>query len=364
LYFDPRPKIRRKDLYDRDEELGRFSDSLAYASLIVITGLRRSGKTSFMNVALAGCGCPSVVLDMRGLPFNPSYGDVVRRLEAAFKRIDRRWFSDFAEALRHVRGVSVLGNEFSLEWGRAGVDLPELFGRIDSWAAEKGVKFLIGFDEIQLVRGDKWITRFFAHVVDSYRNVVLVVTGSEVGVMFDFLGFDKADSPLYGRHFVQIHIDAFSGERAKDFLVQGFRQIEVVAPLDVIEYAVGKLDGVAGWLTLFGVRCRDRKACSVEVADEVVSEGGRLAREEALKLTHLSRRYGVVLNFLAKVELASWSQVKAVLERKEMHSLTHAAVSNVLKTLANLGVLVKADEKYRIADVLLVQGVLEEALPE
>jgi len=205
MYFDSRPKTKKEDFYDREKELELFSNALPYASLIVITGLRRTGKTSFLNVALAEANQPYAVLDLRGLSYNPSHADIVRRLEGAFNKIDRRWFSELSETLRHLKGVSILGNEVSFDWSKASVDLPELFGKADDWASKNKKRFLMAFDEIQLVRGDKWIPRLFAHIIDSYRNVTLVVTGSEIGLMFDFLGFEDAGSPLYGRHFVQIN---------------------------------------------------------------------------------------------------------------------------------------------------------------
>ena len=74
-----------------------------------------------------------------------------------------------------------MGNEISFNWSKAGVHLPELFGEIDEWAGKEKKQFLMGFDEIQLVRGDKWLPRFFAHVFDSYRNVTLILTGLNVG---------------------------------------------------------------------------------------------------------------------------------------------------------------------------------------
>jgi hypothetical protein len=156
----------------------------------------------------------------------------------------------------------------------------------------------------------------------------------------------------------------FSAREAEDFLTRGFQQIGVAAPSEVVHYAVQNLDGVAGWLTLFGTRCRDKHSCSKQIADEVVSEAGRLAREEAVKLTMVSRRYGVILNFLAGVRSASWVQIKGVIEAKEGHSVTNAAVSNLLSTLVKAGLVGKADGKYAIVDALLVNGVRGEALPE
>lgn len=364
MYFDPRPKKKKEDLYSREKELEQFSNALPYASLIVITGLRRTGKTSFLNVAVAESNQPYAVLDLRGLPYNPSRADIVRRLEAAFNRIDRRWFSGLSDALRHLKGVSILGNEVSFSWGKTGVDLPELFGEIDAWASKEKKQFLMAFDEIQLVRGDKWIPSFFAHVADSYRNTTLLLTGSECGLMFDFLGFDDPNAPLYGRHYVQIQMRNFSEHQAEDFLIKGFQQIGVAASSEVVSYAVQNLDGIAGWLTLFGSRCNDKRNGSKEIVDEVVFEAGRLAREEAVKLTVMSRRYGVVLNFLAGVSSASWGQVKAVVEAKEEHSLTSASVSKVLNALVKSGFVQKTDDKYAVADPILVKGIREEALPE
>lgn len=354
----------KEDLYDREEELEQFFKALSYAPLIVVTGLRRTGKTSFVNVALVECDCPSAILDLRGLPFNPSHADVVRRLEAAFRRIDRKWFSDLAGALKHLKGVSILGSELSFEWGKAGVDLAELFGEIDGWAAEKRRKFVIAFDEIQVIRGDKWMLRFIAHVFDSYHSVVVVVTGSEVGVLFDFLGFDQPDSPLYGRHFVQVQMKNFSASMTEEFLVFGFKQIKLEPSSDVLGYAVKRLDGVPGWLTLLGVRCRDRSACSRELVDQVASEAGKLAREEVLKIVALSRRYGVILNFLAKAGEASWSHIKSVIETREARSVTNSAVSTLLRNLVNMGIMLEIDGKYAISDSLLIAGLREEPLPE
>lgn len=364
VYFDPRPKTKREDLFDREEELKQFSSALGYASLMVVTGLRRTGKTSFVNVALAECGCPHAILDLRGLPYNPSHADFVRRLEVAFKRIDKRWFSGLVEVLKHLRGVSILGNELSFEWSKTGVDIADLFAEVNSWAAKENRKFVIAFDEIQVIRGDKWMLSFLAHVFDSYHNVVIVVTGSEVGVLFDFLGFDQADSPLYGRHYVQVQMKHFSSDTTADFLVEGLKQIKLKYSSEVLEYAIKKLDGVPGWLTLFGVRCRDKNKVSKALVDEVASEAGKLAREEAVKIVLLSRRYAVILNLLAKAGEASWSEIKSVIETKEARSVTNYAVSSLLKNLVNMGIVLENENKYIISDSLLTEGIRETPLPE
>jgi AAA+ ATPase superfamily predicted ATPase len=364
LYFDYHPKTDKKDFYDRTHELDQFLSALSSAPLTVVTGLRRSGKTSFVNVGLKDSDFPYAFLDLRELPFNPSQPDIVRRLEAAFRRIDRKWFSDLKAVLRHLRGVSVLGNELSFQWGKEGIDLGELFSEIDKWASAKQLKFVIAFDEIQVIRGNKWMLGFLAHVADTYRNVPIVVTGSEIGLLFDFLGFDNPDSPLFGRHFVQVQMNDFSANEAEAFLVEGFSQIKMKPSSDVLTYAIEKLDGIPGWLTLFGVRCAERKECTKETVDEIASEAEQLVRAEVLKITTLSKRYAIVLNFLAKTGEASWSQVKSVMEVKEKKSVTNHVVSTVLKTLKKIGFVSVEEGKYFITDSLLSESLKRETLPE
>ncbi|MCI4435850.1 MAG: hypothetical protein JHC33_03460 [Ignisphaera sp.] len=43
MLFDPRPKTRREDLYDFDEELEKFAKALS-EPMVLVSGLRRTGK--------------------------------------------------------------------------------------------------------------------------------------------------------------------------------------------------------------------------------------------------------------------------------------------------------------------------------
>ena len=364
MYFDPRPKKKKDDLFNREAELKKFSDALTYAPMIIITGLRRSGKTSFMNVALAESQHPYISLDLRGLPYNPSRADIVRKIEATFNRIDRKWLANLLSILRHVKGVTILGNAISLDWSKAGIDLAELFDTINDWAQNQNKRFLVAFDEIQLIRGDKSIPRLFAHITEVDNNITLVLTGSEVGLLFDFLRFDDTESPLFGRHYAEIKMQNFEADKAKAFLIEGFKQTKIEASEEAINYAIQKLNGSIGWLTLFGAKCRDYKKCNESLVNETVVEGGKLVRAEALKLTRRSPRYGTILNFLANVGLANWTQIKATLEAKEGRSLPNSEIADKINVLKKTGFISKADGHYKIIDPLLISGIQQEPLPE
>lgn len=363
MYFDPLPKKDRNDLFNREDELAMFSNALTYSSLIVILGLRRTGKTSFMNVALSESDHPHIVLDMRGLSYNPSQADIVRKVASAFNLINRRWLSGIFDAVKQVKGVGLLGGSISLDWSKDGLDLADLFDRVNTWAEDNDSKFLIAFDEIQLIRGEKSIPRIFAHIIDYNENICLVVTGSEMGLLFDFLGLDNPDSPLYGRHYTEIMMRNFERGESEEFLITGFKQIGIEPRQNIIEYAVDRLNGVAGWLTLFGTRCRDQNILSTDIVDDVAREGGKLVRAETLKIVRHSSRYAVILNYLARAKKARWSQIKSILEAHENRTLPNPTVSEALNRLVKTN-LIDKNGGYSIADCLLEGGILDDPLPE
>lgn len=261
MYFDPRPKEKRADLFGRDQELKKFSDALGYSPILVIAGPRRTGKTSLMNVALDEAGQPFVTIDFRGLSYNPSRADLLRKFESGFSGVKKKWWDSLVGVLKGVKGVSVAGSGINFSWATTNhVDLAELFDRVDGWAAEGGLRFLAAFDEIQIIRGDKEIPRLFAHVADVNRNVTLVLTGSEVGLLFDFLGFQDPKSPLYGRHCTEITTGRFSKSASMKFLTDGFEQIGVEAPESTLQYAV------RSWMELQdGSPCSGRSVVSSRV---------------------------------------------------------------------------------------------------
>ncbi|PSO09138.1 hypothetical protein B9Q04_01905 [Candidatus Marsarchaeota G2 archaeon BE_D] len=263
-----------------------------------------------------------------------------------------------------MNGISVLGSSISFSWGKNRVDLAELFDTVDEWALKANVKFLVAFDELQIVRGERALPRLLTHVADTNRNVVLVVSGSEVGVLFDFLEFDNPSSPLYGRHYSEITLNKFPETKSIEFLRSGFEQIGLRVQEDVSTYAVEQLDGVIGWLTRFGAKCREHKSCTKSIVDTVAYEGGKLARKEAVSLLLRSKRYSTILNYLAKVERAHWNEIKMILEAREGHTITNAAFTQLLYNLVKMGFIEKEEDAYTIYDPLLKRGLLEHPLPE
>ncbi|MDT7867941.1 MAG: ATP-binding protein, partial [Acidianus sp.] len=80
----------------------------------------------------------------------------------------------------------------------------------------------------------------------------LVLTGSQFGLLYDFLGLEDPRAPLFGRAFREVKTRRLSSDEALDFLERGFSEAGVRCPGDLMEKAVDALDGIIGWLTYFG----------------------------------------------------------------------------------------------------------------
>ena len=68
MLFDPEPKRSRRDFFDMDDALADFMDSVSSDKLILVTGLRRYGKTSLILTGLNEAGVEYVFIDCRLLP--------------------------------------------------------------------------------------------------------------------------------------------------------------------------------------------------------------------------------------------------------------------------------------------------------
>lgn len=111
VLFDERPKINKKELFDREKEVEEMLLNLN-RPLLVITGIRRIGKTSVMNVALNESGIPFVVVDCRKLKENYSRADLYKVFSEALSSI----VDKIKDILSRIKGITVFGNNIEIAW--------------------------------------------------------------------------------------------------------------------------------------------------------------------------------------------------------------------------------------------------------
>jgi len=158
-----------------------------------------------------------------------------------------------SELISRIESISMGFVELRVGRRRSYLRLIDVLGLIDDWCRRNKRIFIIALDEAQYLRfSNKRYDLLLAWSIDNLSNILYVLTGSEVGLLHDFLRLDSTDSPLRGRVRREVYVEKFSVERSVEFLRKGFEERGVEARASEIEEVVKQLNGVPGWLTLYG----------------------------------------------------------------------------------------------------------------
>ncbi len=360
MYFDPRPKVNRKDFFDREDELKKFREFALSSPLFIIKGLRRTGKTSLLLTALNSYKLKGIVFDCGRLP---SEGLIDKRsfllelcnsIDTFIKR-NAGWRKIFIDILQKVKGISFYG--ISVEFDDKKLDFIDIFEKLNDIANKKATRLLLIFDEAQeLRRFVKYrMDKIFAYIYDNLKNLCVVLTGSEVGLLYQFLQVHNPEAPLYGRVIDEINLLPLSHSLAKKFLIKGYRQFGISPSEEFIEYAVSKLNGIVGWLAYLGWSTRNKKILKKEDVDKVLEEAGNLSLSEFKRFLKLhfqaEKRYKLIMHAISR-EFDTWGKIKNYLKLNG-EKITDKNLSNLLKNLQNAGFIEKKEKRYSITDPVL-----------
>ncbi len=356
MLFSLKPKNKREELFDREEELNVLSKVVKTYPMIVVTGLRRVGKSSIVRVFLNENSLPNVYIDGRRI-YEMSGGNMgsyalYRALESEFSRLSKsRKILNF---LRRIKGINIAGS--GVEIDRREFDLAMLLESFDRFAEKEGKYFVIFFDEAQYFRfygsrGGRDILALFSLVYDTLDHVRIVVTGSEVGMLHDFLKLDDYNSPLYGRPVYTITVQPFSRELSIDFLKRGFEESGVSIDFDLSD-VVSKIDGIPGYLVLFGVKYLESEDVG-RALEEVYSTMGALFEKELEELNRRSRRYRLILKLIAS-GVKNWSDIKRYLSSKG-DPISDSRLHSILLNLEKMSFIEKSEDGYMVSDPVLLK---------
>ncbi|MDD5503160.1 MAG: ATP-binding protein, partial [Candidatus Thermoplasmatota archaeon] len=255
--------------------------------------------------------------------------------------------------LKNIEGIEVSTASVGISWKKSLPDLVEILEAMDKWARENKKRLVLAVDEAQELRKLQQVDFIYllSYIYDHLRNVVVCLTGSEVGVIYDFLNLDDPSSPLYGRAIFEICVKRLEKDRAVEFLSEGFKQVGSKVSKDEIEKTIEKMDGLVGWLTYYGWHsCNDAMPL-----ERIVDSASKLALKEFndfLENSRSPKRYRGVLEALVLRPLA-WSDIKKYLEIKEGIEINDSNFSSILENLARFGFIEKRGELYSIADPVL-----------
>ncbi|MCE4600440.1 MAG: ATP-binding protein [Desulfurococcales archaeon] len=360
MLFDIAPKERREDLYDRENELRSLMEALRLGErLVIVRGVRRIGKSSLVRVGVREAGIPYALVDVRELYFEEGsvrLASLVARIVDAMRRRSK-WYERLefrlGDALGKVKGIHAAG--FSLELRPpAKPRLTEVLKALDEWCGEHGWRFALVFDEAQYLRFSN--TRYdgvIAWAIDNLPNLTFIVTGSEVGVLREFLRLEDPRAPLYGRHRREIPLERFTTQQSLGFLETGFRELGVRVKRSELEEAVEKLDGIVGWLTLYGYKRGVEGSPHREALRRVFEEGSLMVLAELSKVIEGSpARYVAILKAVAQ-GITRWREIKTYVETRTNTWIPDNRFSQLLRNLVRYSYLEKQDNEYVIPDPMV-----------
>ncbi|MEM2540538.1 MAG: ATP-binding protein [Candidatus Methanomethylicia archaeon] len=352
--FNLEPKKNRKDLYDFEEELNMLRRYIGQP-LVVVTGLRRTGKTSLILTALEESSTPYVFFDLRTVMKSRRelYSLISHELTNFLSRTSRqrRLYERVVKFLKLVRGVSISGVTIELSWGDSRPLLSEVFTALNEVGEEEDMKIIIVFDEFQKAFGHASIMlqNVIAYSYDHLRNLSFIVSGSEMGVLYRF--FKDPEAPLYGRAYLEVKTRRLTREEVVDFLLRGFEEAGCRVSESEIEEVVSRLDGIIGWLTYYGY-LRIMHSRNLE---EIWREAVQLAKHELenfLNYRVSRRRYKAVLKLLSQ-GVRNWSMLKTKLENLEGKIQSDRVLYDILHTLRKHSII---DEQNRFLDPLMEEA--------
>jgi hypothetical protein len=336
MLFDLKPKEEIKDFFNYREELNSFASYLTDKNrrMVVIRGLRRSGKSSLLRVGLRKARVRFVLIDVRELT-----------------SLSRRSFeSKLLEELKSTRGLpaSLLERIDSVEAGlRISLKKEE-----SAWKILKKLNPVIAVDEVQMLKGTG-VESFFAALYDN-TNCKIVLTGSEVGVLDAFVGKDNPKAPLFGRVYSEIKMHPLVPEKSEEFLALGFKEAGRSVPEEAIDNALKELDGIVGWLAMFG-----NLALSLDsdaALKKSIANGAKLAYSELETFLNMrlaaKKRYLALLRILAEKDM-KWGDLKRALQIELKEMVSDPQFSNYLNSLKDYGFILHVNDFYSIPDPLL-----------
>lgn len=332
--FDPSPKNSAKDLFSRSKELSDLVRYLDEKKWTILLGPRRIGKTSIAMCALSKTRVKKRII------------------------IDAREESDFARALTvslssqpRVSHVKVSGGigpaSASLDITRESGNATSIGKLIDSAG-----RMLILMDEAQWLRNPRKVSSLLAHIYDyHYDNCTIVITGSEVGVMKSIIE-PTSKSPLYGRAMMTMEIERWRQSESIGFLKAGCDQSRIKYRDEELSSVVDRLDGIPGWLTLFGYNYSGLPRSAEASLNKTLREASRIVKSELENVSRFSVGWTRQLSILKEIAKGT----KSFTEIGRNLRINNTALSHNLDMLSRLGYISKQPNgEYTIIDPMIFE---------
>ncbi|MCL5440988.1 MAG: ATP-binding protein [Candidatus Marsarchaeota archaeon] len=337
--FDTKPKSDPRFLYGREKELDGLVESLKKKNWVIILGPRRVGKTSLAECAIKRMGRKIFLLDAReNNNFIESLNKLLATPESSLK----------VKAEIRVPYTPInIGAEYNKTLSKK--DLDSLLKKV-------GHIYII-IDEAQWLVNPRKVVMLLAHLYDYYYDsVTFIITGSMIGVLKSIVE-PGPSSPLYGRAITEMEIKRWQSSISLSFLKTGTAELGLRLNEKMAIEVEENLDGLPGWLTLFGYNYAQVKNPNIALT-KTIKEAKKIVSQELKSIAELgigTPKLIEVLRVLAKEPVRFVDIAKAT-------NFNNTSLSKYLSTLNRLEYIEKdSKSRYFISDPMLLKFIEEKA---
>ncbi|MFH1094678.1 MAG: ATP-binding protein [Candidatus Micrarchaeota archaeon] len=341
MYFEIEPKSKKADFFNHDYEYEQLKKALERKEkIIAVVGVRRVGKTSLLNVVYHETKTLKLWLDGR-IVTSPK----------------KEIFAAIYETAKSGK-PRIFGHIDSLNVSAFGIGLNVKVGSQSQIEIEKKVRsagrMTVFIDEAQRMKTDE-LADVLSYFYDRFPGISFVISGSEIGLVEEILGESDGEHPLYGREITKIMVERLDKNRAMDFLRSGFAQIRINITDSELEEAISELDGLIGWLTLYGYEKGVRKN-----ADALKKTSTNAAQIVATELVHFfknRKNKKLYLSILRNTDGTAWEELMNKSSKDYGKKLNNNSFASALANLVSYSFVEKKDQKYYLSDPLLKKAI-------
>ncbi len=367
--FDLHPKESPSELFGMDREIDTLVGLIKARRWVALLGRRMMGKTSLLKTVSVKMreerSIKSIYLNLWGIKgidgLLNSLIDGINNEKSILEKVK--------DMIKNIEGISVSTDGISLSLSALNRPTSTL-QKILASVGRDGNDYTIMLDEVQELAGVSiHLLRVLANIFNTYPNLIFVFTGSMSGLIRTLLEPTQG-SPLYGRSPAVMYLKPFNREKARAFLIEGFKECKTmmggrwrgrdIKVVDwMIDEAIDRLDGVPGWLTLYGNKVGVEGLEHKEALKSVIKEGMKIVDSELEHFLANKPNRGLYMDVLKIIASSPshWSEIKRIL-RIRGYIVNDATLSNVLNGLKGSFLIDKSDDIYRIEDPILKTALI------